>query len=71
MEHGNGCDFDYFEHEIVSIDIPNRQITYRDNSQDGKIVTLERLHTITELATRKFLPVNFEKQYRPQQIGSV
>lgn len=73
MESGNGWDFDYFAHQIVSIDSENRKITYNDLSQKDKpTVTLGRLHTITELATRPYLKVNIDTTgYTATQIGTV
>lgn len=71
MEHANSWDVDYFEHEIVEIDIHNRLITYKDNSQCGKIVKLGRLQTISQLANRSYLPVRFANTYTEHQIGIV
>jgi hypothetical protein len=72
MESGNGWDFDYFAHEIVSIDAESRQIVYSDLSQGSKIVTMGRLSTIKELAERKILPVQIDTTgYTELQIGIV
>ena len=43
---------DFFEHEIVSIDIDNRELTTKDHSEGGKIKKLHGFYTVKELEKR-------------------
>jgi hypothetical protein len=43
---------DFFEHEIVSIDVDNRELTTKDHSEGGKIKKMCGFYTIKELEKR-------------------
>lgn len=49
---------DFFEHEIILIDVDNRVLTTKDHSQRGMIVELHGFETVEELEKQG---IKFEK----------